>query len=132
MESNEWVNSLKVGDIIFVEEVRCFGLNNILTPAKVKSVGVKFITIEDIPHTKNKYNRQTLEETARKFGRMYSGDSHCRLVEYSEKNLVVYDTQRKRDYCNKVIQKLYATKLDKLDAATLGNYYSALIQIGGV
>jgi hypothetical protein len=131
MESKEWVNSLKAGDNIFVEEVRCFGMSDILTLAKVKSVGKKFITIDDIPHKKNNYNKQTLEETGRKFGRMHMGDSHCRLVEYSNQNLSTYNIQIKRDYCNKVIQKLYSTKLDKVDAGTIERYYLALVQIGG-
>jgi hypothetical protein len=127
MESKEWVNSLKAGDNIFVETNGSYHGNK-LTPTKVKAVGKKFITIEELPHTKTTFNKVTLEGTGRKFGRMYMGDPHDEIVEYSSENVSRYEIQKKQNFCKRVIDWLSSKKLTDASPEVIEEYYKILLQ----
>lgn len=126
--TNEWVDNLKPGDNIFVETIGNYGRANTLLITTVKSVGKQHIVVNIQNRDPKKFRRDNLDEAGRKFGRMYMGDPHDTISEYSVDNIEKYELQKKLATCHKIIRFLSDQKLELLSPSVAEQYYNILIQ----
>ena len=126
-EDRKFVDTLKLGDKVFVCNVGNYSRENNLSLKEVKRVTKSHIIIE-IRGNEQKFRKDNLEKAGRKFGRMHIGDSHEEIVEYNSFYIAKYERQQKENKCKRIIRFLHEQKLSEWPDEALNKCYEILVQ----
>lgn len=122
-----FVERLQVGDPVFILTSGCISRSP-LYPSKVKKIGKLHVVVENSRHVECKFRKDNLEEAGRKFGRMYMGNSHDKIAEFSQENIAAWERQQKENKCTNIIRWLSTLKLQDAKTETLNEYHQILTQ----